>query len=64
MILRNHWCYIIAPTEDRIYDMKDSFCEELEYAFCKFPKYQAKILLDDFNAKLGREDIFKTSLWE
>jgi hypothetical protein len=27
--------------------------------FDKFPKYNMKILLRDFNAKVGREDIFK-----
>jgi hypothetical protein len=27
--------------------------------FDKFPKYHLKILLGDFNAKVGREDIFK-----
>jgi hypothetical protein len=27
--------------------------------FDKFPKYHMKILLGDFNAKVGREEIFK-----
>jgi hypothetical protein len=31
--------------------------------FDKFPKYHMKILLGDFNAKLGREDIFKLTIW-
>jgi hypothetical protein len=39
--------------------VKDSFCEELERVFHKFPKYHIKILLRDFNAKVGRKDIFK-----
>jgi exonuclease III len=43
----------------KISDMKDSFCEELERLFDKFPKYHIKILLGDFNAKLGIEDIVK-----
>jgi endonuclease/exonuclease/phosphatase family metal-dependent hydrolase len=30
--------------------------------FYKFPKYYIKILLGDFNAKLGREDIFKLTI--
>jgi exonuclease III len=50
-----------APTEDKI-DMKDSFYEELECVFNNFPKYHTKILLGDFNAKIGREDIFKPTL--
>jgi hypothetical protein len=27
--------------------------------FDKFPKYHTKVLLQDFNAKVGREDILK-----
>jgi len=38
---------------------KDSFNEILEQVFDHFPKYIMKILLGDFKAKLGREDIFK-----
>jgi hypothetical protein len=30
--------------------------------FDKFPKYHMKILLGDFNAKIGREDIFKPTI--
>jgi hypothetical protein len=30
--------------------------------FDKFPKYHTKILLGDFNAKVGREDIFKPTV--
>jgi hypothetical protein len=42
-ILRGHWCHIIvlnvhAPTEDKTDDVKDSFYEELERVFDKFPK--------------------------
>jgi hypothetical protein len=51
-----------ATTEDKIYDMKDSFYEELERAFDKFRKYHMKMLLEDFNAKVGREDIFKPTI--
>jgi hypothetical protein len=40
-------------------DVKDSFYEELEHVFDKFPKYHMKILLGDFNAKVGKGDIFK-----
>jgi hypothetical protein len=39
--------------------VKNSFYEELERVFDKFPKYHMKILLGDFNAKVGRKDIFK-----
>jgi hypothetical protein len=30
--------------------------------FDKFPKYYMKILLADFNAKIGREHIFKQKI--
>jgi hypothetical protein len=38
---------------------KDSFCKEREQVFDNFSKYHMKLMLGDFNAKLGREDIFK-----
>jgi exonuclease III len=67
IILRGRWCHIIvlnvhAPTEDKTDDEKGSFYEELERVFDKFPEYHMKILLGDFNAKVGREDIFKPTI--
>jgi hypothetical protein len=67
-ILGGRWCDIIvlnvhASTEDKTDDMKDSFYEEVESVFDKFPKYRTKILLGDFNDKIGRENIFKPTLW-
>jgi hypothetical protein len=46
-----------APSEDKSNDSKDSFYEELEMGFDHFPRYHKKILLGDFNAKVG-ERIF------
>jgi endonuclease/exonuclease/phosphatase family metal-dependent hydrolase len=43
-------------------DVKGSFYEELERVFDKFPKYHTKILLGDFNATVGREEIFKPTI--
>jgi endonuclease/exonuclease/phosphatase family metal-dependent hydrolase len=34
----------------------------MEPVFDKFPKYHMKILFGDFNAKEGREDIFKQTI--
>jgi hypothetical protein len=67
IIVRGRWCHIIvltvhAPTEDQADDVKDSFYEELERVYDKFPKYHIKILLRDFNVKVGREDIFKPTI--
>jgi hypothetical protein len=42
-------------------DTKDGFYEEL-VVFNHFPMYRMKILFRDFNAKLGREDIFKPTI--
>jgi endonuclease/exonuclease/phosphatase family metal-dependent hydrolase len=67
IILRGRWFHIIvlnihAPTEDKTDDVKDSFYEELESIFDKFPKYHMEILLGDLNAKVSREDIFKPTI--
>jgi hypothetical protein len=40
-------------------DSKDSFYEEFEQDFHHFPKYNVKIMLRYFNAKMGRENISK-----
>jgi hypothetical protein len=37
---------IHAPTEDKTDDVKDSFYEELERGFDKFPKYRMQVLLE------------------
>jgi hypothetical protein len=34
----------------------------VEHVCDKFPKYHKKILLGDFNAKVGKEDIFKPTI--
>jgi len=51
--LRGHRCNIIglnahAPSEERSYDSKYSFYEELEQVFDHFLKYHMKIPLEDF----------------
>jgi hypothetical protein len=51
-----------VPTEDKIDDIKDRFYEELEQVFDKFPRYHMKIVLGDFNDKVGRENIFKPTI--
>jgi hypothetical protein len=52
----------MPPIERKTDDLNDSFHEELEHVFDKFPKYHMKILLGEFNAKVGREDIFKPTI--
>jgi hypothetical protein len=36
---------------------------EVEHLFDKFPKYHMKTLLRDFSAQVGKEDIFKPTIW-
>jgi len=67
IVLRGCWCNIIVlnmhtPSEEKIDDSKDSLYKELKQVFYHFPKYHMKILLGDFNAKVGRENIFKTTI--
>jgi hypothetical protein len=61
--LKGHQCDIVlnlhAPTEDRDDALKDSFHEKLEKIFDRLSGHHMKIFLGDFNAKVGREDIFK-----
>jgi hypothetical protein len=42
--------------------VKDSFYEEVGHVFHEFPMYDMKILLNDFIAKIGRENIFKPAI--
>jgi hypothetical protein len=51
-----------APCEDKGDDVKDSSYEELGHVFHQFPRYDMKIFLGDFNAKVGRENIFKPTI--
>jgi hypothetical protein len=51
-----------APCEDKSDNAKDSFNEELGRVFDQFHRYDMKILLGDFNEKVGREDIFKPTI--
>jgi hypothetical protein len=50
------------PYEDNSDDVKDSFHKELGHVFDQFPRYGMKMLWGDFNAKIGREDIFKPTI--
>ena len=64
IVLRGRWRNIIvvnvyAPSEGKCDQSKFSFYKELKQGFDHFPKYHMKILLEDFNAKLGRQNIFK-----
>jgi len=42
--------------------IQNNFYEELEQVFDHGPKYHMKILLEDFHAKLGKDNIFKPTV--
>lgn len=48
-----------APTEEKEEEVKDRFYEEVDESLNKLPKFDVKILLGDFNAKIGREAEYK-----
>jgi len=48
-----------ALSEKKSHDSKDSFMRNYSRVFNIFFQYHMKILLGNFNAKLGRENIFK-----
>ncbi|XP_073814500.1 uncharacterized protein [Musca autumnalis] len=47
-----------APTEDKDEQTKDIFYESLEETYDRCPAHDIKIVLGDFNAKIGKENIF------
>ncbi|CAG4962688.1 unnamed protein product [Colias eurytheme] len=53
---------VYAPTEDADEDTKDKFYDHLESVYEQLPGYDAKIVVGDFNAKIGREDIFMPTI--
>jgi hypothetical protein len=45
-----------APTEDKDDEEKDNFYLDLETIYSQCPKHDIKMVLGDFNAKVGKED--------
>ncbi|CAH1112578.1 unnamed protein product [Psylliodes chrysocephalus] len=48
-----------APTEEKDEETKDEFYEELERVYDEIPKSYLKIILEDANANVGKEEIYK-----
>lgn len=64
---RGRWCDIIVlktrgPTKDDSDASKDRSYEDLQQVFVSFSKNHIKILLENFNAKFGREDISQLTI--
>ena len=67
IVLRGRWCNIIvvnvhALSEVKSDESKDGFYEESEQVFDHFRKYHMKLLLGDFNVKVGTKNIFKPTI--
>jgi hypothetical protein len=69
IVMRGRWSNIFvlnvhAPSEEKSDESKDRIYEEFGQVFEHFPKDHMKILLGDFNAKVGRERIFSNQQLE
>ena len=63
VVMKGHWCNISdlnvhAPSEEKVMIQKI----QKGQIFYHFPKYHMKILLGDFNAKMGIGNIFKPTI--
>jgi hypothetical protein len=46
-----------------VYDLKNSFYEEIGSVFDQFSRYDMIFFGGEFNTNVGREDIFKPIIW-
>ena len=51
-----------CPTEDKEEEAKDLYYETLEQVIDQFASYDTRIVLGDFNAKIGREEMFRPTI--
>ena len=51
-----------TPTDESDDDVKDEFYDSLNRLYSLCPSYDTKVLLGDFNAKLGREGVGSASV--
>jgi hypothetical protein len=49
-----------SPTEDKADEEKDSFYDELDEIYGECPKRDCKIIIGDMNAKVGKEQIYRS----
>ena len=64
LLFNSHIHYTHAPNKEKIDDSKGSFYEELEQVFDHFHKHHMKILLGDFNPKVGDREYLQPGNWE
>jgi hypothetical protein len=60
----NNFTIISVPvsTERKHVLVKDSFYGKLNHTYQRIPAHDTKIIVCEFNAKIGREEIFKTAV--
>ena len=46
-----------APTEEANDEVKDIFYEQLDKAYSTIPAFDMKLVIGDFNSKVGKENI-------
>ncbi|PSN58148.1 Craniofacial development protein 2 [Blattella germanica] len=51
-----------APTEEKEDEIKDEFYEKISKIYDKIPKNDTKVVLGDWNAKIGKEDEYKPTI--
>ena len=66
-VFRGAWYNLVffnvhCPTEEKEDDIKNEFYDEFERVYDSFPSDSMKIILGDFNAKIGKETVFKSTI--
>lgn len=51
-----------APTEETEDAIKDAYYDQLEEVYDAAPRHDVKIIMGDLNAKIGREDVFRSTI--
>jgi hypothetical protein len=67
MVEGRYWCNIIvlnAPASCKLKSCDtDNFSDKLGNVFSQFLEHHTNIFLAELNSKLGREDMFKSRVW-
>jgi exonuclease III len=48
-----------GPNEEKVEDIKDDFYQILEHIYNALPENDIKLIVGDFNVKIGKEEIYK-----
>jgi exonuclease III len=56
--------HVNEPSEEKDAAVKDAFYEKLENTYNQTPRNDVKIIFGDFNAKIGRDELYKPIIGE